>query len=673
MKKIKSVIKKTPNYIWYFTHLIILLILWLDFAVVGNFYEYVWLIGLLPIWFITYFTGITGSIVSCFYFGLLYGITEIIEYFTLEGKNFFIKIFSFSALLLITGSVVTAILCHLLKQKDIHLKEIYENVNMTIWSYDFQTRSMKISEGGVKKPFKNIKKDFEKDFINWLKYIHPDDKQEFIAAHAPEKLKKQVVLEYRILLPNEKKKVMWIEDKRSPIFNERGDLIKLYGFMFDITERKKTEQMLNEFAYRDSVTGLPNRYYFFNKLKQATFNSNKNGTSICLFMIDFDNFKKINDTLGHDVGDLLLQKVTGRIQSCLREEHLLSRQGGDEFLILMENVTKDEVEAIASTIIQSMNEPFLLMENEEFVTVSIGISFNKDNENNPQLLLRHADLAMYLAKERGKNNYQFYDKKLDEKIRRKTHLENALRKSTMRNEDFYLCFQPKVDLQTNTIKGLETLLRWKPAFGNIKPNEFIPILEETGLIVEVGEWVLLNACLQCRRWNDLGFNVTMAVNISARQLKEEGFDRQVKKALEISNLNPEYLELELTESIMFDVTESTEILRNIKKLGVKIAIDDFGIGFSSLNVVKNYDIDNLKIDQSFLYDVIKNENKKTEIILKSLIDIGKKLGTEVIVEGIETKEQEEFLKPLGVIGQGYYYSKPIPAKAMEQYLKEHYS
>ncbi len=438
------------------------------------------------------------------------------------------------------------------------------------------------------------------------------------------------------------------------------------AFVKDITDKRNAENEIKELAYKDQLTGLPNRYMFSLKLEEAIKRAKNRRSTLGVLFIDFDNFKTINDTLGHHVGDMLLQRVVAIMRSCIGEKDVISRQGGDEFLILVEESSIEDLSTVSERIIQALKHPTLLLGNEVYISPSIGISLFPNFGTDAESLIKNADLAMYLAKEMGKNTYQFYNESLNERVIRKSQLENALRRA-IDQEEFTLHYQPKLDLDTNTIVGIEALLRWNPVFGSVSPAEFIPITEETGLIVEIGEWVLREACRRNKLWYETGqVEAPIAVNVSARQFRDPHFINIVQRVLDETKLPSHLLEIEITERVMINVDEAVDIINQLRELGVLITIDDFGVGYSSLSMINSIDIDNLKIDQSFLHDVMKN--KKSSGLLGAIIQMGREIGAKVVVEGIETEEQVNFLTARGLIGQGYFFSYPLPIEKFERYL-----
>ncbi|MFZ3591791.1 EAL and GGDEF domain-containing protein [Bacillus sp. DJP31] len=435
----------------------------------------------------------------------------------------------------------------------------------------------------------------------------------------------------------------------------------------DITDRKTTEKTIEYMAFYDELTGLPNRNMFRNRLKEAL--ENPENTVLAVLFLDLDRFKIINDTKGHTTGDLVLKSVAERLAIAVQNKGLVSRQSGDEFIVLLENYEKEKVIEVAQRILVQFSNPFLINGDEFFVTTSIGISMFPIDGDDQETIIKHADTAMYLAKERGKNNYQFYTSNLNRIALRKMELENALRKA-VEQDQLSLHYQPQIDITTGRIVGVEALVRWQhPELGTIPPCEFIPLAEETGLIVKLGKWILRTAVEQNKAWQETGFTpIPVAVNISVRQLQDDHFVRDVNVVLEQTKLDPCYLELEITESIMQNIEQSSLVLNKLKQLGLKLSIDDFGTGYSSFSYLKHLPIDSIKIDKSFVDDILIHSNKGS--IVKTIIDMGHNLNFTVIAEGIEKEEQATFLKEYTCeIGQGYFYSKPLPPELIEPLLR----
>lgn len=443
----------------------------------------------------------------------------------------------------------------------------------------------------------------------------------------------------------------------SPI-EENKDILEVVGSMIDITERKKAEETIHYMAHYDSLTQLPNRTLFNEKLRKALGEAKQNKEKIGVMFIDLDRFKNINDTLGHSTGDTLLKAVANRLLGCLRKGDAVSRQGGDEFAIFFTDITHQEVGDIAQRIIDMMTESIMLDHLEIYITPSIGISVFPDDGEDIEVLLKNADAAMYLAKEQGKNNYQFFSEELHQAIAKKLKLESELRRA-LEDKQFKLYYQPKINIHTGEIIGTEALIRWEhPELGLISPVQFIPLAEETGLIVKIGEWVMRTACSQTKKWQEAGReHLSIAVNISLRQFMQNNLIEMITEILEETGLSPEYLELEITESMALDVNYTIRTLNRLKSLGVSISIDDFGTGYSSLSYLSQFPIDRLKIDQSF----VRNLNASNQAIVKTIIDMAHNMNIAVIAEGVETQTHVDFLKDqLCKEVQGYFYSKPLP-------------
>jgi diguanylate cyclase (GGDEF)-like protein/PAS domain S-box-containing protein len=434
----------------------------------------------------------------------------------------------------------------------------------------------------------------------------------------------------------------------------------------DIIQRKKSEQTIKFMAFYDTLTRLPNRNQFRNHLNEILHQQEDKKHAV--LFLDLDRFKIINDTKGHTVGDMILQKVAGRLEKAVQNEGLVSRQGGDEFIIVLEDFDKENASQVAKRILNEFSYPFEVNSEEFYVTPSIGISMYPTDGSDEETLIKNADTAMYQAKEHGKNNFQFYSNNLDGISTRKMKLENWLRRA-MEQKQMTLHYQPQLDLRTGKIVGVEALIRWNhPQYDYIAPSEFIPLAEETGLIVPLGKWILKEACERRKAWKDEGYeDFPIAVNVSVRQFQDEHFIGFISDMLEEVGLEANYLELEITESLMQNLENSTIILNQLKELGVLISVDDFGTGYSSLSYLKHLPIDKIKIDKSFVDDIIYHSNQG--MMVKTIIDMGVNLKFAVIAEGIETEEQVRFLtRNACQIGQGYYYSKPLPAEKLEEFL-----
>lgn len=438
-------------------------------------------------------------------------------------------------------------------------------------------------------------------------------------------------------------------------------------------ERKHAEVNLAYLAQYDHLTKLPNRILLKDRLDQALEQSQRDRELVAVLFLDLDRFKDINDSFGHNIGDMLLIEVADRLKTCIRKTDTIARFGGDEFIIILKKV--HEASTVANTaqkIITVLEHPFQISGNEIFITTSTGIAIYPHCGEDSDTLIRNADSAMYRAKDRGRNNYQFFTPEMNAMVQKKFKLERELRYALERNE-FELHYQPQIDLKTGRVSGLEALVRWNhPKAGMLHPAEFIEVLEETGLIVPVGEWVLETACAQNRKWQECGLPAhKMAVNLSARQFSHASLVETVSNVLERTGLvAAESLELEITESLLMEHTrDNNTILSQLKKMGVIISIDDFGTGYSSLSYLKRFSLDTLKIDRSFVMDVPGDPDDVA--IVSAIIAMAHSLRLRVIAEGVETLEQLEFLRSQQCDEiQGYLICKPAPAEEIYKFLEE---
>ncbi|QSA96475.1 bifunctional diguanylate cyclase/phosphodiesterase [Methylococcus sp. EFPC2] len=434
----------------------------------------------------------------------------------------------------------------------------------------------------------------------------------------------------------------------------------------ELSERRRAEQKLDRLAHFDTVTGLRNRHSFNARLNFALEKASAYGERTGVMFIDLDNFKIINDTLGHHIGDLLLAGVGKRLFAVLRSRDLIFRIGGDEFALLLESVgDRLSAEHVAEKIIDALSRPFSLEEHEIFVSASIGIGFCPDDAQDSSSLLRCADTAMYYAKERGKNTYQFFLPEMNGKALNRLNLENGIRRALEKNE-FVLTYQPQFNLRENRIVGVEALVRWKhPELGIINPAEFIPIAEDSGLIIPLGEWILRTACNQAAFWQKQSPRPpVISVNVSGRQFKDDNLVPNVTQIILETGISPRHLELELTESTLMEGSRETLLkLSQIRALGIRLSIDDFGTGYSSMSYLKRFPITQLKIDRSFVDGI--PDNKENAAIVRAIIALGRSLDIDLIAEGVETGEQAEFLEREHCPHiQGYYYSRPLSERDM---------
>ncbi|MDO8585636.1 MAG: EAL domain-containing protein [Armatimonadota bacterium] len=458
----------------------------------------------------------------------------------------------------------------------------------------------------------------------------------------------------------------------TPVKDDAGVVERFVAIKRDISEKKTYESRLDHMAHHDHLTGLPNRLLFADRLTQSLNLARRYGQSVAVMFLDLDSFKTINDTLGHSFGDLVLKAVADRLTSLLREVDTVARMGGDEFTIILERVTRiEQTVEIARKVLAALAEPFTLRDREVFVTTSIGISVYPADGGDVETLVRNADTAMYRAKEQGRGNYQFYTDALNASALQRMELENGLRKALERRE-FVLYYQPHVDLRTGMPLGSEALLRWqRPGIGIISPAQFIPLAEETGLIVPMTEWTLNTACAQNKAWQDAGYPpMDIAVNISARLFRQHDLVETVERALNASGLAPNYLTLELTESVLMEEPDAAgAILRTLKAMGIRVSVDDFGTGYSSLSYLKRFPVDTVKIDQSFVREIATNSDDA--VIAQAIVAMAHSLKLNVIAEGVETLQQLQFLRSIKCDEmQGYFVSRPVPAKEFASFLEQ---
>ncbi|WKB52487.1 putative bifunctional diguanylate cyclase/phosphodiesterase [Eleftheria terrae] len=429
----------------------------------------------------------------------------------------------------------------------------------------------------------------------------------------------------------------------------------------DITERKRAHEQLRYLANYDGLTGLANRHLFAERLEQMLAQARAEQAQVAVMFLDLDRFKSVNDTLGHGAGDRLLQQVAQRVKSCFRAEDLVARQGGDEFAVALYGLTPQAAASVAQKILKAFHHPFLVDRQELYSATSIGLSFFPADGSDVDSLLKQADAAMYLAKEQGRGNYQFFRSQLGTQAQDRLEFEGRLRAAGERGE-LRLHYQGQFDLQNGALIGFEALVRWEhPQLGLLSPDRFIPTAEETGAILPLGEWVLRTACHQWRSWVDSGAApVQMAVNISVRQLRQPDFVDLVLQVLRETGMDPAWLELELTETgLMTDADLSTGILERLKAQGVRLSIDDFGTGYSSLAYLNRFSIDTLKIDRSFVREI--GSARDSTAIVQAIGALGSAMRLKVVAEGVETEAQAAFLREQGChIGQGYLYSRPVP-------------
>ncbi|MBX3652296.1 MAG: PAS domain S-box protein [Burkholderiales bacterium] len=550
-----------------------------------------------------------------------------------------------------------------LQESDAQFRELALHVPQVFWITDAGQRTTLYASPNYQSVTGRLLSDLEKDPKSWLAAIHEDDRQRVQFARKQKAPLGSYDIEYRVVHTDGS--VRWVHDRAFPIRNVHGEVYRIAGIAEDITEAKLSREQLAQLAHFDSLTGLPNRVLFNDRLRQSVAHARRNNWTLGVLFLDLDRFKLVNDTLGHATGDLLLKQVAARLTASLRPSDTVARLSGDEFAVILSELSGPQNAGhVAQKILKALAAPIDLDGHEVFVTTSIGITLYPNDSDDIETLIRNADAAMYGAKAAGRNNYQYYTASMNARAAEKLQLETRMRRALERKE-FILHYQPKIDIASGRISGLEALLRWQsPDQGLVPPAQFIPLLEETGLIVQVGEWVAQAACAQIRSWLDAGIRpVPVAINLSARQLRQPGFSEVMSKALAASGIEPRLIQIEITESsLMENPEEAIVVLEQIEALGILLAADDFGTGYSSLSYLKRFPLDALKIDRSFVHDITIDADDA--VIARTVITLAHSLGLKVIAEGVETEEQLAFLGENRCDqAQGYLFSRPLTADA----------
>ena len=544
-----------------------------------------------------------------------------------------------------------------------------DGVNDGIWDWDHENKVIFISSR-----CRTILGYSENELPNkleaWVKIVHSDDREKFLKAvesYIAGKSKKHFQMELRFKTKTGDYK--WVLIKGMAIINPEGIAVRMAGSLTDINDRRLAEERIHQMAYYDNLTGLPNRTLFTDRFSIAAANALRKKRMVAIYFLDLDNFKTINDTLGHTYGDELISDVGRHLKEQMRRGDTIARLGGDEFIIMQPNIKKiEEVNHMASRLLASFKQPWILKEREFYISASIGITVFPDDGQDVQTLMKNADTAMYKAKEMGKNNFQLYTESLNKKMLEKLNMENALRKALERNE---LCvhYQPQIDLKTGRIVSMEALMRWQhPISGLMNAEDFLTVAEETGLIVPIGEWVFRTAFMQLKKWHEDGNkSLRLSINISLRQFLQKNLIDTLSDAISEAEVKPEWIDLEVNEMIAFKDLEYTLLtLSRIKEMGLGIILDDFCSGYSSLNYLKQMPIDNIKIDKSFIRDL--TEGSSEAKVVKALISLAHDLNLKVTAEGVETMDKLELLsKEKCDMIQGYIFSSPLSKDAVGEY------
>jgi len=553
--------------------------------------------------------------------------------------------------------------------------------NDAIWDWNLVANTVWWSEG-VRTLFGYEKGGARVEAKWWQDRLHPEDQDRvsssvhaFIAGDA-----KFWSDEYRYRRADDSYAL--VIDRAFILRDDEGKAVRMIGSMMDITERKQAEEKINYLSYYDPLTGLPNRTLFEDRLPQALSLAQRNEQMVAVLFLDLDRFKNVNDTLGHTVGDKLICAVAERLTACLRGSDTVARFSGDGFALMLTQISRTEdavriakraensAVEIAQNILDALKSPFDLDGQELYVTASLGIGVYPHDGKDTQTLLKNAGAALNSVKEQGGNGYRFYAEDMNAKALQELTLENDLRRALER-EEFVLYYQPQVDISSGRILAVEALIRWQhPELGFVSPADFIPLAENNGLIVPIGEWSLRTACAQAQCWHEEGLALRMSVNLSARQFEQPDLLEMIARVLKETRLHPDQLELEITEgSVMKNAENAINTLRRLKEMQIQIAIDDFGSGYSSLSYLKRFPIDRLKIDQSFVRDAPTDSTDAA--IIMAIVTLAQNLRLKVIAEGVETEEQLRLLRLLRCDEiQGYLFSRPLPADALKQLAME---
>ncbi|MFK7829524.1 MAG: putative bifunctional diguanylate cyclase/phosphodiesterase [Congregibacter sp.] len=550
------------------------------------------------------------------------------------------------------------------------------------WEWDFRRRTMECSPD-VYELFSIRPESVGGSFPELMKFIHPED-QSLVQEVVEEALVsgESMLVEFRFVDDHGSEVV--VEMQAKVLAGENGKLERMVGSIQDVSDRKQAERKIHELAFYDSLTQLPNRELFHKRTERAIRAASRDGHKLALLFLDLDGFKYVNDSMGHIAGDKLLCTIADCLQQSLRASDLVakvdakehyhasvSRLGGDEFSILLSDLTNVGTAAVvAERVLEQLSQPSIINGKELAITGSLGIAIYPDNAENVDELLKNADIAMYHAKQQGRNSFLSYNPGMDASVQLRLSMEAKLKQALEKNQ-FSLYYQAKIDIRTGGVPGVEALLRWDDdELGRVSPAQFMPVAEDTGLIVPIGEWVLNEACRQFAEWRDAGLGaITVAVNLSSLQFKRGGLLAMVERVVRETGMDSTYLELELTESVIMENAEETiRILNELKNMGITLSVDDFGTGYSSMAYLRRFPLDVVKIDRSFVSDISFNDSDT--VIVRAMIALAQGLNLTCIAEGVETEEQLQVLQTYGCDQvQGFFLNRPMPASAMTEFLR----
>ena len=562
-----------------------------------------------------------------------------------------------------------------LYESEQRFRQLSENIHEVFWMTDPAKDKMLYISPAYEQIWGRTVQSLYDSPESWLEGIHGEDRQRVLQAALTKQVSGLYDEEYRIVRPDGD--IRWIHDKCFPVRDSKGTVYRLVGVAEDITERKMVEEEIKNLAFYDTLTHLPNRRFLMDRLKHTLAFCRRSSQHGALLLIDLDNFKTLNDSAGHGIGDMLLQQVAQRLEFSIREGDTVARLGGDEFVVILENLSEQlneaamQTEVVCETILAAFDQHYLLVAHEYHCTASIGVTLFNGQQSSIDGLMKQADISMYQAKKAGRNVVRFFDQQMQDIVTARVAIEGELR-IALKNRQFHLHYQIQMDNSQRPL-GAEASIRWiHPERGMILPIQFITLAEETGLILPIGQWVLDKACAQINAWQQdaLTCNLVLAVNVSAKQFYLADFVAQVQAAVQRHAINPNLLKLELTESLLLeDIEHAIVTMSALNEIGVQLVLDDFGTGYSSLQYLKQLPLDQLKIDQSFVQDIATDSRDKS--VVQAIIAMAHSLGIDVIAEGVETEDQRQLLLSMGCTNyQGYLPGRPMPVEQFEASLKK---